>query len=100
MSNLCPKTGEVCATLVNLQTMKEHARGSEEFAAVGDLRSTVVGILGRGVCRGAYHEDGFTFCSSDRQPEIAEKLDEAEEKLGGYSGLFEIENIGKVRGDS
>jgi hypothetical protein len=104
----CPKTGDSCPVIANLDTMKVAIRSAEEILALGALRSTVVNMLERGHCAGMFSENGDRddnlysgltyFCANDRLPDIAREVDDADEDPRlGYSEIFDIENIGKVR---
>ncbi len=85
---------------LNLKKMKEHIRTPEEMLAYDDLQLTVVTLLIRGACEGAHREaeEGDIYCGNDRLPDIACAVDAVDESFLGYTELFEIENIGRVRG--
>lgn len=109
MKENCAKTGEPCAVKANLRRMREQVRTPEEILVLDALQSSVIRLLERGNCSGPSGETGDSedifysgvtvYCGSDKLPEIAERVDDAaEQHFLGYSELFEIENIGKIRG--
>lgn len=109
MSNICPHTKNVCPVLVNLDRLTKEAKTPEEVLAVDGLSEAINPLLKRGSCKGGLSQNGdetvrfysgVTFyCGSNNLPEIAQEIDStAEEAFLGYSELFEIENVGKVRG--